>query len=55
MAEQSENRNNDLDVLLLKNKKISVLVEEAVPDILVVSYEHGVQIFRGVLLDSTKK
>lgn len=53
MAEP-ENR-NDLDVLLLKNKRISVLVEEAVPDILVVSYGHGVKVFKGVLLDSTKK
>lgn len=53
MAE-SEKR-NDLDVQLLKNKKITVLVDEALPDILVVSYEHGVKIFKGVLLDSTKK
>lgn len=53
MAEH-ENR-NDLDVQRLKNTRISVFVDEAVPDILVVSYEHGVKIFRGVLLDSTKK
>lgn len=49
------NRNDLLDVPLLKNKRISVLVDEALPDILLVSYEHGLKIFRGVLLDSTKK
>lgn len=53
MAEH-ENR-NDLDVQHLKNTRISVFVDEALPDILVVSYERGVKIFRGVLLDSTKK
>lgn len=53
MAEH-ENR-NDLEVQLLKKTRISVFVDEALPDILVVSYEHGVKIFRGVLLDSTKK
>lgn len=53
MAEQ-ENR-NDLDVQHLKSTKITVFVDEALPDILVVSFEHGVKIFRGVLLDSTKK
>lgn len=53
MADQESKR--ELDVQLLKNTTISVLVEEALPDILVVSYEYGVKLFKGVLLDSTKR
>lgn len=45
----------DMDIKLLKKTRISVFVDEAVPDILVVTYEFGVKIFRGVLLDSTKR
>ncbi|XP_017783359.1 PREDICTED: PWWP domain-containing protein 2A-like [Nicrophorus vespilloides] len=43
------------DIHLLKQTRISVLVDEALPDILVVTYEFGLKIFKGVLLDSTKK
>ncbi|CAH1119339.1 unnamed protein product [Phaedon cochleariae] len=43
------------DIKLLKKTKISVFVDEALPDILVVTYEFGVKIFKGVLLDSTKR
>ncbi|XP_074029172.1 uncharacterized protein isoform X1 [Leptinotarsa decemlineata] len=46
---------NMKDIKLLKKTKISVFVDEVVPDILVVTYEFGVQIFKGVLLDSTKR
>nr|XP_022899860.1 PWWP domain-containing protein 2A-like [Onthophagus taurus] len=46
---------NTTDVHLLKHTKISVHVDEALPDIIVVTYEFGVKIFKGVLLDSTKK
>lgn len=53
MADQENKK--DLDITLLKNTKISVSVDEALPDILVVTYEHGVKIFKGVLLDSTKR
>lgn len=53
MADQESK--NDLDVNLLKNDRISVVVEEALPDIIVVSYARGVKVFKGVLLDSTKR
>lgn len=43
------------ELKLLKKTKISVFVDEVLPDILVVTYEFGVQIFKGVLLDSTKR
>ncbi|XP_015840252.1 PWWP domain-containing protein 2A isoform X2 [Tribolium castaneum] len=43
------------DIQLLKRTRISVFVDEALPDILVVTYEFGVKIFKGVLLDSTKR
>ncbi|XP_050293527.1 PWWP domain-containing protein 2B-like isoform X2 [Anthonomus grandis grandis] len=43
------------DISLLKKKSISVFVDEALPDILVVTYEFGLKIFKGVLLDSTKR
>ncbi|XP_056643702.1 uncharacterized protein LOC130449739 isoform X2 [Diorhabda sublineata] len=43
------------DLQLLKKTKISVFVDEILPDILVVTYEFGVQLFKGVLLDSTKR
>lgn len=45
----------DQDIKLLKQTRISVFVDEALPDILVVTYECGVKIFKGVLLDSTKR
>lgn len=51
MADQESSK----DIQLLKRTKISVFVDEALPDILVVTYEFGVKIFKGVLLDSTKK
>lgn len=53
MADQENAQ--DMDIKLLKKTRISVFVDEAVPDILVVTYEFGVKIFRGVLLDSTKR
>jgi len=43
------------DITLLKKTSISVFVDEALPDILVVTYEFGLKIFKGVLLDSTKR
>lgn len=46
---------NNEDIRVLKRTKISVYVDEALPDILVVTYEYGVKIFKGVLLDSTKR
>ncbi|XP_039282142.1 LOW QUALITY PROTEIN: PWWP domain-containing protein 2A-like [Nilaparvata lugens] len=49
----------DLDILsqlkILKNSKISVDVDEVLPDILVVSYSFESKVFKGVLLDSTKR
>lgn len=35
-------------------QKLVVTVEDANPDLLLVSYEHGTRVFQGVLLDSTK-
>lgn len=46
---------NNMDIRVLKRTKISVYVDEALPDILVVTYEYGVKVFKGVLLDSTKR
>lgn len=43
------------DITLLKKTRVSVYVDEALPDILVVTYEFGLKIFKGVLLDSTKR
>ncbi|XP_066145137.1 PWWP domain-containing protein 2A-like isoform X1 [Euwallacea fornicatus] len=43
------------DITLLKKTNISVYVDEVLPDILVVTYEFGLTIFKGVLLDSTKR
>ncbi|XP_018576492.1 PWWP domain-containing protein 2A [Anoplophora glabripennis] len=51
MAEQDSSK----DIKLLKRTRISVFVDEALPDILVVTFEFGVKIFKGVLLDSTKR
>ncbi|XP_018328378.1 PWWP domain-containing protein 2A-like [Agrilus planipennis] len=45
----------DMQLKLLKNTKIQVFVDEVLPDILVVTYEFGVKIFKGVLLDSCKR
>lgn len=45
----------DSKIKELKNTNITVFVDEALPDILVVTYEYGVKIFKGVLLDSTKR
>lgn len=49
----ADTENSDLNCL--KHTKITVLVDEALPDLLVVTYEYGVRIFKGVLLDSTKR
>ena len=35
-------------------QKLVVTVQDAHPDLLLVSYEHGTRVFQGVLLDSTK-
>ncbi|KAL1509431.1 hypothetical protein ABEB36_004170 [Hypothenemus hampei] len=43
------------DTTLLKKTNISVYVDDALPDILVVTYEFGLRIFKGVLLDTTKR
>lgn len=40
---------------LLKNSKILVNVEEALQDILVVTYALENKLYQGVLLDSTKR
>jgi hypothetical protein len=40
---------------LLPGERILVTVESALPDILVVSYEHGAKTFQGALLDATKR
>jgi len=43
------------DISNLKNSKILVNVEDAIRDVLVVSYEFDSKLFQGVLLDSTKR
>lgn len=42
-------------VELLKGTKISVMVEEALVDVIIVSFNFGGKIFQGALLDVTKK
>jgi hypothetical protein len=44
-----------LQTKIVKNSKILVNVEEALQDILVVSYAFENKLYQGVLLDSTKK
>lgn len=51
----ADEQDNNLDIKLLKRTTISVFVDEALPDILVVTFKYGLKIFKGVLLDSTKK
>lgn len=46
---------NMTDIGIQKNSKIVVNVDESLPDILVVTYEYGSKIFKGVLLDSLKR
>ncbi|KAL3278680.1 hypothetical protein HHI36_016217 [Cryptolaemus montrouzieri] len=53
MANMADDENSDLKCL--KNTRITVLVDEALPDILVVTYEYGVRTFKGVLLDANKR
>lgn len=53
MAEQENEKESD--IRLLKSTTISVFVDEAVSDLLVVTYKFGVKIFKGALLDSTKR
>ncbi|KAK5649962.1 hypothetical protein RI129_000991 [Pyrocoelia pectoralis] len=43
------------DVQLLKSTLISVYVDEALQDMLVVTFKYGLKIFKGILLDSTKR
>ncbi|KAJ1525742.1 hypothetical protein ONE63_008950 [Megalurothrips usitatus] len=43
------------DICYLKNSDISVHVEEALLDFLVVSYEYDSRLYQGVLLDATKR
>lgn len=45
----------DTDVTKLKGTKILVFVEDALLDVIVVSYHVGTKIFQGALLDVTKK
>lgn len=45
----------ELHNYLKKNSKITVNVEDVLPDILVVSFTFDSKLFQGVLLDSTKK
>lgn len=45
----------DTRVMLRTNSKILVTVDEALQDILVVSYAFESKLFQGVLLDSTKR
>nr|XP_053652427.1 uncharacterized protein LOC128702280 [Cherax quadricarinatus]XP_053652436.1 uncharacterized protein LOC128702280 [Cherax quadricarinatus] len=40
---------------ICRGQKLVVTVEDAQLDLLLVSYEHGTQVFQGVLLDSTKR
>jgi hypothetical protein len=42
-------------IKIVKNSQILVNVEEALQDILVVSYTFENKLYQGVLLDSTKK
>lgn len=39
---------------ICKGQKLIVTVQDAHPDLLLVSHEHGTHVFQGVLLDSTK-
>ncbi|GFS44664.1 PWWP domain-containing protein 2A [Trichonephila inaurata madagascariensis] len=45
----------DSDVTKLKGTKIYVLVEDALIDVLVVSFQTGTKVYQGVLLDVSKK
>lgn len=45
----------DLPEELKVGEKIVVTVESSLPDILVVSYQHGRKNFQGALLDATKR
>ncbi|XP_012281605.1 PWWP domain-containing protein 2A [Orussus abietinus] len=40
---------------LVRGEKILVTVDSALPDIIVVSFEHGAKSFQGALLDATKR
>lgn len=40
---------------LVPGEKILVTVESALPDIIVVTFEHGAKTFQGALLDATKR
>lgn len=42
-------------VMLTTNSKILVTVDEALPDIIVVSYAFESKLFQGVLLNSNKR
>ncbi|XP_013778302.1 uncharacterized protein LOC106462882 isoform X1 [Limulus polyphemus] len=46
---------SESDVTLLKGAKISVTVEEAIIDVLVVSFHFGGKVFQGALLEVNKK
>ncbi|KAF5295982.1 hypothetical protein FQA39_LY12754 [Lamprigera yunnana] len=43
------------DISLLKSTSISVYVDEAIQDMLVVTYQCGLKIYKGILLDYTKR
>lgn len=44
-----------IELGLVKGGKILVSVESMLPDIVVVSFEHGTKLFQGALLDATKR
>jgi hypothetical protein len=43
------------DIKILKNSKILVNIEEALDDVILVSFTHQSKVFQGALLNSTKK
>lgn len=58
MAWQAQHRKMEapqpLTTDICKGQKLVVTVEDAHPDLLLVSHEHGTHIFQGVLLDAAK-
>ena len=40
---------------ILKGSFVPVMIEDVLADVLVVCLEHGAKIYKGILLDSTKR
>ena len=40
---------------ILKGSTLPVTIEDVIADVLVVCLEHGAKIYKGILLDSTKR